>query len=578
MFEIEAWTDGGKKVEKILCNNQKASVGKHIDSTLRLYGWRIGAEHAELIENEDGVFIHNNKKSGGATFVNDEEIEIHGPLLEEDEVRIHNYVIRVTPLGAKNSDKPFLVDNKDEQVSATDRDEPSTASKHKDVSKIVDEKYALKHTFSKEVSFQQQLYKKWQVIIHEQLLQQMDLRRLAVHEMSDEELRVLTEKILSDVIKKNKDFPTEISREELLKRSLAEAIGLGPLELMIADDDITEIMVNASDEIYYEKDGKLLLSDVTFSSNQAVLYAIERIVTPLGRRIDESSPLVDARLKDGSRVNAIIPPLALKGPSITIRKFMKRRLHDSDLIAFGSASQEMMDFIKISVENRQNIIVSGGTGSGKTTLLNILSNNIPDTERVITIEDSAELMLYQPNLVTLESRPPNQEGKGSVSIRDLVKNSLRMRPDRIVVGECRGGEALDMMQAMNTGHDGSLTTLHANSAIDCLSRLEVLVLMAEMDLPSRAIREQISSSVDLVIQQTRFPCGSRKITSICEVTGLDSGVLQVGEIFRFKQKGYDDNGKVQGDFVATGLIPSFYDKLRDKGIAMDVSIFQQAGD
>lgn len=571
MFEIEAWTAGGKKVEKILCNDSKAIIGKNVDCTLRLYGWRIGAEHAELIEDEKGVFVHNNKKSGGATFVNDDEIEIHGPLREEDEIRIHNFIIRVTPLGSKVSNKNVFDPISNESV-VDNHDSEDTALIQKSI------EISEKLTVSKKVSLEQKLYRKWQVIIHEQLLQQMDLRRLAVHEMSDDELRVLTQKILSDVIKKNKDFPSEISKDELLNRALAEAIGLGPLEPMLEDDDITEIMVNAADEIYYEKDGRLLLSDVTFSSDQAVLYAIERIVTPLGRRIDESSPLVDARLKDGSRVNAIIPPLALKGPSITIRKFMKRRLHTADLIAFGSASQAMMDFVKTAVEYRQNIVVSGGTGSGKTTLLNILSNYIPDTERVITIEDSAELKLYQPNMVTLEARPPNQEGKGEVAIRDLVKNSLRMRPDRIVVGECRGGEALDMMQAMNTGHDGSLTTLHANNAVDCLSRLEVLILMAEMDLPSRAIREQIASSVDLVIQQTRFPCGSRKITSICEVTGIDTGTIQIGEIFRFKQKGYDDNGKVKGDFVPTGQLPSFYEKLRDKGITMDVSIFREGAD
>jgi pilus assembly protein CpaF len=252
---------------------------------------------------------------------------------------------------------------------------------------------------------------------------------------------------------------------------------------------------------------------------------------------------------------------------------MKQRLHGDDLIGFGSVSPEMMEFIGKAVENRQNIIVSGGTGSGKTTLLNILSNNIPDHERIVTIEDSAELKLYQPNLVSLESRPPNQEGKGEVPIRDLVKNSLRMRPDRIVVGECRGGEALDMMQAMNTGHDGSLTTLHANNATDCLSRLEVLVLMAEMDLPSRAIREQIASSIDLIIQQTRFPCGSRKITSITEVTGIDNNRIQLGEIFRYEQTGYDKDEKVEGEFIATGQIPSFYENLRSKGVQVDVSIF-----
>jgi len=563
MFEVEAWTSNGKKVEKILCNEKKIIIGKGAESTLRLYGWRIGSDHAQLVEKNDGLYIYNNNK-GGATFVNDIEREEYGPLLEEDEIRIHNYIIKVTHLGLKGVEGDSKFPNGTEannKQEATLSDNDSGITSPKDSVGI------------KKLDRIQELYKDWQVIIHEQLLQQMDLRRLAIHEMSDEELRALTQKILSDVIAKNKKFPVEIDKNELTKRALAEAIGLGPLEPMLEDDDISEIMVNSADEIYFEKRGKLYKSDVTFSSNQAVLYAIERIVTPLGRRIDESSPLVDARLKDGSRVNAIIPPLALKGPSITIRKFMKQRLHGNDLINFGSASKEMMEFISKAVENRQNIIVSGGTGSGKTTLLNILSNNIPDHERIVTIEDSAELKLYQPNLVSLESRPPNQEGKGEVGIRDLVKNSLRMRPDRIVVGECRGGEALDMLQAMNTGHDGSLTTLHANSAVDCLSRLEVLVLMAEMDLPSRAIREQIASSVDIVIQQTRFPCGSRKITGISEVTGIDNGRILLGEIFRFEQKGYGADEKVQGEFVATGQIPSFYEELRNSGIQVDVKIF-----
>ncbi|MGO2012484.1 CpaF family protein, partial [Pseudoalteromonas sp.] len=305
----------------------------------------------------------------------------------------------------------------------------------------------------------------------------------------------------------------------------------------------------------------------------AVLSAIERIVTPLGRRIDEGQPMVDARLKDGSRVNAIIPPLALKGPCITIRKFMSRKLEAEDLINFGSMSQAMVDFLKMTVVNKRNIVISGGTGSGKTTLLNVLSNFIPDDERIITVEDAAELKLYQPNLVSLEARPPNQEGKGAVEIRDLVKNCLRMRPDRIVVGECRGGEALDMLQAMNTGHDGSLTTAHANTPRDCISRLEVMVMMAGMDLPIQAIREQIGSAVNMIAQQSRFSDGSRRVTSICEVTGVEGNVLQLSEIFKFNQTGYDSNGKVLGEYLPTGMIPEFYEKLRERGVDVDLGIF-----
>ncbi len=332
-------------------------------------------------------------------------------------------------------------------------------------------------------------------------------------------------------------------------------------------------MVNRHDEIYIEKAGKFTKSNVVFSSDNAVMSAIERIVAPLGRRIDESSPMVDARLKDGSRVNAIIPPLALRGPCLTIRKFSKQKLYAEDLINFGAISQPMVDFLKMAVEHHKNILVSGGTGSGKTTLLNILSNFIPDTERIVTVEDAAELQLAQPHLVTLEARPPNMEGKGAIPIRDLVKNCLRMRPDRIVVGECRGGEALDMLQAMNTGHDGSLTTAHANTPRDMLARLEVMVLMSGMDLPSKAIREQIASAIHLVVQQTRFSDGSRRVINITEVTGMEGDIIQLQDIFRFQQEGFDDNGKVKGSYQATGSIPEFYEDLRSRGLAVDMNIF-----
>ena len=334
-------------------------------------------------------------------------------------------------------------------------------------------------------------------------------------------------------------------------------------------------MVNAADQIFYERAGKLEKSRVTFTDDQAVLAAIERIVSPLGRRIDESSPMVDARLRDGSRVNAVIPPLALKGPCITIRKFMKERLTIDRLVGFGSMNDAMAGVLRTAVLAKRNVVISGGTGSGKTTLLNVLSGFIPFNERVVTVEDAAELQLPQPNLVALEARPPNQEGKGEVRIRDLVKNCLRMRPDRIVVGECRGGEALDMLQAMNTGHDGSLTTAHANSPRDCIARLEVMVMMAGMDLPSIAIREQIASAVNLIVQQTRFSCGQRKVTSIAEVTGVEGGRVQLAEIFRFQQTGYDERGRVQGRFEATGLVPEFYEKLRARGERVDLSIFDR---
>jgi pilus assembly protein CpaF len=368
-------------------------------------------------------------------------------------------------------------------------------------------------------------------------------------------------------------LPPSIDRQRLLDELRDEAIGLGPLEPLLADPSITEIMVNRADEVFVERGGVLEAWPVVFTSDRAVQGIIERIVAPIGRRIDESSPMVDARLKDGSRVNAVIPPLALKGPSITIRKFSKRKLGSNDLLKFGSASPAMVEFMRVCVEQRKNVLISGGTGSGKTTLLNIMSNFIPLSERIVTIEDAAELQLQHPNLVSMEARPPNIEGKGLVSIRDLVKNSLRMRPDRIVVGECRGGEALDMLQAMNTGHDGSLTTAHANSPRDMLARLEVMVLMAGMDLPVTAIREQVASAVDIIVQQTRFACGMRKVANIVEITGVESGKIQLQEVFAFVQTGIDAAGHTAGHFCGRGVVPEFYEELASIGVALDLNIF-----
>ena len=418
----------------------------------------------------------------------------------------------------------------------------------------------------------------WGGIVHEQLLHQMDLRRKDVNRMSDEQLREESVALIAEITASLAvQLPEGLDRAALEHNVLNEAVGLGPLEQFLADADVTEIMVNNHREIFVEKGGRLERSRFRFSSDRTVHAVIERIITPLGRRIDESSPIVDARLKDGSRVNAIIPPLALKGPSLTIRKFPAHRLSFDDLVRYGSIDAGMVGFLRVCVERRKNIVVSGGTGSGKTTLLNVLSNFIPDSDRIVTIEDAAELKLAQPNLVALEARPPNLEGSGAVPIRDLVRNSLRMRPDRIVVGECRGGEALDMLQAMNTGHDGSLTTVHANNPRDVVSRLEVLVLMAGMDLPVTAIREQIASAVDVVIQQSRFPCGARKITRITEVVGVESGTVQLQDLFVHEQDGVDAEGRVRGRFRATGAIPTFYEELRSMGVDVDLDCFSVGG-
>ncbi len=366
---------------------------------------------------------------------------------------------------------------------------------------------------------------------------------------------------------------TRSERQRMFESIEADIIGLGPLEQLLADPEISEIMVNGPKQIYIEKSGKLIKTDVTFSNDEHVLRIIDRIVAPLGRRVDESSPMVDARLPDGSRVNAIIRPLALNGPTITIRKFRKDKLTIHDLVRFGSMSQDMADFLGACVKARTNIVVSGGTGSGKTTLLNVLSNFIPEDERIITVENAAELQLQQDHVVSLESRPPNVEGRGEVTIRDLVINSLRMRPERIIVGECRGGETLDMLQAMNTGHDGSMTTIHANTPRDAVGRIETMCLMAGMDLPARAIREQIASAVQLFVQQSRLKDGSRKVTQITEVSGMEGDVVVMQDIFVFEQTGIDERGKIVGQLRPTGVRPKFIEKFETLNIFLPPNIF-----
>lgn len=378
-------------------------------------------------------------------------------------------------------------------------------------------------------------------------------------------------KIINRIL--DEEVDTILEHPKIVDEIINDVFGYGPISSLLKDDTITEVMVNSAKQIYVESKGKLILTDVNFKDDAHVLQIIERIVAPLGRRIDESSPMVDARLSDGSRINAIIPPLALKGPCITIRKFSKKPLTISSLIGFGTLSSQMATLIEACVLGKLNIVVSGGTGSGKTTTLNVLSAFIPHDERIVTIEDAAELQLSQDHVVTLETRPANIEGKGAITIRDLVKNSLRMRPDRIIIGEVRGGEALDMLQAMNTGHDGSLTTGHANTPRDMLSRLETMVLMAGMDLPVRAIREQVASAIDVIIQQSRLRDGSRRITHITEVQGMEGDVITLQNIYCFEQRGKDQNDKIIGEFKATGIRPKFLEKLAEEGITLDNEIF-----
>jgi len=415
--------------------------------------------------------------------------------------------------------------------------------------------------------------------IHSQLIQRMDLKRMTASRVGAEELQLKAKEtiksIITEVQRKN-TLPRGIDPQKLEKEIYDEAMRLGPLEDFLADESITEIMVNGPNQVFVERKGKIELTNQTFMDDESVMGVIERIVSPIGRRIDESQPYVDARLQDGSRVNAIISPLSLIGPCITIRKFSKRPLTVDDLIRYNTWTRNASDFLRLCVLMRKNIVVAGGTGSGKTTLLNVLSGFIPSTDRILTIEDAAELRLVQPHVIRLEARPPNIEGRGAITIRDLVRNALRMRPDRVIVGECRGGETLDMLQAMNTGHDGSLTTVHANSPRDVISRLETMVLMSGMELPSRAIREQIASAIDIVVHESRMSDGSRKVVCISEVVGLEGQQVVMQDIFEYKQTGLDDKGKVIGQFMPTGAMPTFYEHLKSRGLHIDPSVFDPA--
>ena len=441
-------------------------------------------------------------------------------------------------------------------------DEPSVAAEETAVAVVTDPLRELRRNV--------------QTQIQHELLKRMDMKKLTMQGVDkdglEESARERIGAIIDEVVA-NGRLPEGIDPIRLEEDVFNEAMRLGPLEDLLADESITEIMVNGPEKVYVERNGKLELSDCQFSDDASVMAIIDRIVAPLGRRIDESQPYVDARLADGSRVNAIIAPLALSGPTITIRKFSKKALTPEDFIRFGTWTKDAAEFMRLCVQLRKNVIVAGGTGSGKTTLLNLLSGYIPETERIVTVEDAAELRLQQPHVVRLEARPPNIEGRGAVTIRDLVKNCLRMRPDRIIVGECRGGEALDMLQAMNTGHDGSLTTVHANSPRDVISRLETMVLMSGMDLPSRAIREQIASAVDIIIHESRMSDGTRKVTAITEVTGIEGEQIVMQDIFAFEQTGMDENGKILGVMKATGSVPTWIDQIKRRGLAIDMSMF-----
>src|SRR6266536_1077744 len=390
-----------------------------------------------------------------------------------------------------------------------------------------------------------------------------------------DEVRLRLKNLFDQIIEAENLVLTRAEKERLFEELAADVIGFGPIEPLLNDPTVSEVMVNGPKKIYFERKGRLLLSDVQFDDDDHVRRIIDRIVSPLGRHVDEASPIVDARLPDGSRVNVVIPPISLVGPTITIRKFTKEKLRVDDLIRFGSITPEIAEFLRACVHARLNIVISGGTGSGKTTLLNVMSNFIPEDERIVSIEDSAELQLAKEHWIRLETRPANIEGTGAVTARDCVRTTLRMRPDRVIVGECRGGEALDMLQAMNTGHDGSLTTGHANTPRDMLSRLETMVLMAGMDLPVRAIREQISAAVDVIVQQSRMRDGTRKVTQVTEVQGMEGDKIILQDIFLFEQESFTD-GKVIGVIKPTGVRPKFMPKIEDAGVQLGPATFGQS--
>jgi len=541
-------------VERVVITKPSFVIGKLGSNDLCLDKQNISRAHCQIV-SINGNYIIRDLGSRNGTYVEGRRIAGEVPL--QDGTRIDLGAIHIIFHATQAEDtraKPAPGTRSRVQAQRTAR--AATAAAPGDTRRLVPS----------------ELKKK----IHERLLADLDLRHTDITEDTEDELREKAERVVSNIVATLGDeIPVWLPQRQLIKEIVDEAVGLGPIEDLLRDPEIDEIMVNDWDRIYVERRGKIELTDKSFTDRGQVIHIIRRIIAPLGRRIDESSPMVDARLRDGSRVNAIIAPLALTGPTLTIRKFSQTPFTEKDLIGFGTLTQQIVDFLKLAVTYRSNILISGGTGSGKTTLLNVVSAFIPHTERIVTIEDAAELKLQQPHVVSLEAKPPNIEGEGAIPIRELVRNSLRMRPDRIIIGECRGGEALDMLQAMNTGHDGSLTTLHANSERDAIARLETLVLMAGMDLPSRAIREQIASALNFIVHEARFTDGTRKIAGISEVTGMEGDVVTMQPIYEFEQSGFGPKGEVLGRFRPTGAIPKFVHDLRARKIPVDMALFQE---
>ena len=519
-------------------------IGKASTNQLVLSGWRVAKQHAYLYEEAGALYLEDLGSLYGS-HVNGVRIGKYGPLKVQDQIIIGPVLMHIQQITSCSLNTNGSGPSESEALA-----EPQPESQA-----------AVLTQFAEFTPIDTQLQQR----LHTLLIEALDLRRRSLSHMSDAELRAHALQQLHELAEKLQ-LSTEAHTPELLRTVVDEAIGLGPLERLLEQADITEIMVNGPQRIYIERHGRCELSPYVFSSTEALLAVIDRIVSPLGRRIDDSSPMVDARLADGSRVNAVIAPIAIHGPCLTIRKFSQQRLALGDLLGMQALNKPMAEFLSLCVHHKKNVLVSGGTGSGKTTLLNILSNAIPATERVITIEDAAELQLAQGNVVSLEARPTNTEGKGHVSIRDLVRNALRMRPDRIVIGECRGAEAFDMLAAMNTGHEGSLTTLHANSPRDALARLETLILMAGMELPLSAVREHIAAAIHIIVQQVRLANGQRIISSISELTGLEAGRIQIQTLFQ--------HCATAQQFKATGVYPVCFEQ---QAVALDPQWFVVKG-
>ncbi|MBQ7252505.1 MAG: Flp pilus assembly complex ATPase component TadA [Kiritimatiellae bacterium] len=562
VFPFEAPGEGEEKV-----------VGRRADADIVLPNGSVSRRHARILCAGGRYFVEDLGSSLG-TFLNRQRVEVMSPLEPSDTLLIAPYTLRLceTPPGRDGGFPPA-------GPAAPGRTERPEAPPRRAEPRERDRPVPAANNFLEAFRDANLLYTPETMLLKQRLhgliLTKLNLSDEALAAEADDSMREKLEVCLDETLQQQRhELPGDIEYGKFRQALLDELIGYGPITPLLRAKDITEIMVNGPDRVFLESKGRLYETGVRFFNDRHLQQIIHRIVDPLGRHIDEACPLADARLPDGSRVNAVIPPLALDGSSLTIRKFSDKKLETSDLISFGSMTREMALFLEEAVRSRQNIVVSGGTGSGKTTLLNVLSQFIPEGERVVTVEDSAELKLSHRNLVRLEARPANIEGKGRVSIRDLVINTLRMRPDRIIVGECRGAEALDMLQAMNTGHDGSLTTCHANSPRDALSRLENMVMMAGYELPSSAIREQVSSAVDLIVQQNRMLDGTRKVVAITEVTGREGDTITMQDIFKFEQEKIDENGRVVGRHTATGNIPCFVERLREAGgLKLDMGVF-----